>query len=111
MTGNSRKPNRDETSVELHGVFAGFNEAYATSIMDGDTASPASDGANGVETDFEYDGILLDPSFEVSFAPGINGHTDEPVDERWIGENPIAHYAWMKGDTVPMEEARRRWGV
>ena len=36
---------------------------------------------------------------------------DEPVDERWIGENPIAHYAWMKGETVPMEEARKRWGV
>ena len=36
---------------------------------------------------------------------------DEPVDERWIGENPIAHYAWMKGDTVPMEKARQRWGV
>ena len=36
---------------------------------------------------------------------------DEPVDERWIGENPIAHYAWMEGKTVPMEEARQRWGV
>jgi hypothetical protein len=36
---------------------------------------------------------------------------DEPVDERWIGENPIAHYSWMKGETVPMEEARKRWGV
>jgi hypothetical protein len=36
---------------------------------------------------------------------------DEPADERWMGENPIAHYAWMKGETVPMEEARQRWGV
>jgi hypothetical protein len=36
---------------------------------------------------------------------------DEPVDERWVGENPIAHYAWTKGETVPMQEARRRWGV
>jgi hypothetical protein len=36
---------------------------------------------------------------------------DEPVDERWMGENPIAHYAWMKGETVPMEDARKRWGV
>lgn len=36
---------------------------------------------------------------------------DEAVDERWIGENPLAHYAWMKGTTVPMEEARKRWGV
>ena len=36
---------------------------------------------------------------------------DEPADERWMGENPIAHYAWMKGETVPMEDARKRWGV
>lgn len=36
---------------------------------------------------------------------------DEPVDERWIGENPPAHYAWQKGETVTMEEARRKWEV
>lgn len=35
----------------------------------------------------------------------------DPVDERWIGENPIAHYAWTKGETIPMEEARKKWGV
>lgn len=35
----------------------------------------------------------------------------DPVDERWIGENPIAHYAWTQGETVPMEEARKKWGV
>ncbi len=37
--------------------------------------------------------------------------SDEPVDERWIGENPPAHYAWTKGETVSMEEARRAWQV
>ena len=36
---------------------------------------------------------------------------DSPIDERWVGENPKAHYAWTAGETVPMEEARRRWGV
>lgn len=36
---------------------------------------------------------------------------DEPVDERWIGDDPIAHYAWMQGETVPMDEMRKRWGV
>ena len=36
---------------------------------------------------------------------------DEPVDERWVGENPIAHYAWTQGQTVTMEDARKRWGV
>jgi ectoine hydroxylase-related dioxygenase (phytanoyl-CoA dioxygenase family) len=35
----------------------------------------------------------------------------EPVDDRWIGRKPKAHYAWTKGRTVTMEEARARWGV
>ncbi|MBI2193043.1 MAG: phytanoyl-CoA dioxygenase family protein [Planctomycetes bacterium] len=36
----------------------------------------------------------------------------EPVDERWIGENPKAHYAWHKTDRmIPMEEMRQKWGV
>lgn len=36
---------------------------------------------------------------------------DEPIDERWIGKNPKAHYGWRTGELVTMEEARRRWGV
>jgi hypothetical protein len=36
----------------------------------------------------------------------------EPVDERWIGEKPLAHYSWnTPGKTVTMEEARKKWGV
>ena len=35
----------------------------------------------------------------------------DPVDERWIGENPPAHYAWQQGETVPMEAAREKWGI
>jgi ectoine hydroxylase-related dioxygenase (phytanoyl-CoA dioxygenase family) len=35
----------------------------------------------------------------------------EPVDERWIGRKPKGHYAWTKGATVPMEQAREKWGV
>jgi ectoine hydroxylase-related dioxygenase (phytanoyl-CoA dioxygenase family) len=35
----------------------------------------------------------------------------EPVDDRWIGRKPKAHYAWTKGQTVTMEEARAKWGV
>ncbi len=34
----------------------------------------------------------------------------EPVDERWFGQNK-GHYAWGKGKTVSMEEARTKWGV
>ena len=36
---------------------------------------------------------------------------DKPVDERWMGAEPVAHYAWTSGETVTMEEARSRWGV
>lgn len=35
----------------------------------------------------------------------------EPVDERWVGENPIAHYGWDKGEVKSMEEARQEWRV
>ena len=83
MTEKPRRQSRDKTSDELYGVFAGFNEAYASSILEGDRVSFASDGANGLETDFEYDGLLWDPTFEVSFAPGVNGHPDE-----LIGDSP-----------------------
>jgi len=36
---------------------------------------------------------------------------DEPVDERWIGENPKAHYAWNKTPSKSMDDARKEWGV
>lgn len=37
----------------------------------------------------------------------------EPIDERWIGENPIGHYAWKQKDTTiePLKVSRRKWGV
>jgi hypothetical protein len=36
---------------------------------------------------------------------------DEPADERWVGENPKAHYSWRRTAPTPMEEARKKWGV
>lgn len=36
---------------------------------------------------------------------------DQPVDERWIGDNPIAHYVWHQGKMVSMDEMRKQWGV
>lgn len=35
----------------------------------------------------------------------------EPVDERWVGAKPKAHYSWGQGQTVSMEDARKKWGV
>ncbi len=38
---------------------------------------------------------------------------NEPVDERWIGENPKAHYAWASEPEkmVKMDKMRETWGV
>ena len=38
---------------------------------------------------------------------------DDPIDKRWMGDRPIAHYAYgaRGAKHVSMEEARRRWGV
>jgi len=35
----------------------------------------------------------------------------DPVDERWIGKNPKAHYAWGKTPGKTMEDAKKEWGV
>jgi hypothetical protein len=37
---------------------------------------------------------------------------DQQVDERWVGEEPKAHYNWHAGDSLkPMDELRKQWGV
>ncbi len=37
----------------------------------------------------------------------------DPVDERWVGENPISHYGWFSepDKIVSMQTARAQWGV
>ncbi len=61
---------------------------------------------------FTMHGSLINESdrFRIS-ADTRYQRADEPVDERWIGENPMAHYAWTQGRTIPMEEMRKKWGV
>ncbi len=47
-------------------------------------------------------------SCDIRFQPA-----DEPVDERWVGENPIGHYTLHEdpGTIVRMADARAAWGV
>lgn len=47
-------------------------------------------------------------SADVRFQPAA-----DPVDERWIGDNPIGHYAWMSEPekNVSMAAARAQWGI
>lgn len=35
----------------------------------------------------------------------------DPTDERWVGANPKAHYAWHTGPVKTMDVARAEWGV
>lgn len=37
----------------------------------------------------------------------------EPIDERWIGEQPKGHYAWKQKDAKieSLKESRKKWGV
>ncbi|MCW8129916.1 MAG: phytanoyl-CoA dioxygenase family protein [Planctomycetota bacterium] len=35
----------------------------------------------------------------------------EPVDERWIGDSPLANYGWRKTPAVPLEVSRKEWQV
>ena len=37
----------------------------------------------------------------------------DPIDERWIGDQPKGHYAWKQKDAKieSIEESRKRWGV
>ncbi|MCX5661207.1 MAG: phytanoyl-CoA dioxygenase family protein [Planctomycetota bacterium] len=47
-------------------------------------------------------------SCDVRYQPAA-----DPVDDRWIGENPKAHYAWYSEPEkmVDMAELRAKWGV
>jgi hypothetical protein len=35
----------------------------------------------------------------------------EPADERWVGDKPLGHYGWRAAPTVPMDQARKEWGI
>lgn len=35
----------------------------------------------------------------------------EPVDARWMGEDPVGHYNWPADDQTPMAELRAQWGL
>lgn len=47
-------------------------------------------------------------SADVRYQPAM-----DPVDERWVGDNPIGHYAWLvePENNIPMAEARTQWGI
>ena len=119
----------------LHGShhFERIKETYGQMDVDRDhvTGSFSNDpiemteryGGQWLTTEFEMGDALIFGMFTMHGSLNNTTHqyrlscdtryqrADEPADERWMGENPIAHYAWMQGETVPMEDARRRWGV
>ncbi len=80
-------------------------------------------GGRWKTTEFEMGDVLIFGMF--SMHASIRNQTDryrlscdtrfqlasEPVDERWVGENPKAHYAWGKTPTRSMQDARKDWGI
>lgn len=34
-----------------------------------------------------------------------------PIDERWVGDTPLANYGWKKTPAVPLEVSRQEWKV
>jgi len=80
-------------------------------------------GGQWQTTDFQMGDVLIFTMFTMHGSIRNNSNhyrisTDtryqlasEPADERWIGDNPLAHYAWQNGEMVSMEEMRQKWGV
>lgn len=80
-------------------------------------------GGRWLTTEFRMGDILMFGMFLMhgSLNNGTDGfrlscdtryqRADEPVDERWVGENPKAHYAWGHSPAKSMEQARAEWGV
>ena len=99
MTQKPNSKSRDHASENLYGVFAGFNEAYAKSLLEGDVASLTSDPQDGIQTDLEYDGILLNPDFEPTFTYDVNGHPDS-TNETDTEEDAIATEA-LEPELIP----------
>ena len=60
------------TSLEAHHrELGGLNEAYATAVLEGESSSLGSVSGAEIETDLDYNGLLLNPDFKVAFAPGV----------------------------------------
>jgi hypothetical protein len=63
-----------------------------------------------------FHGSLRNEMDKVRFTCDVRYQpASEPRDNRWIGDNPIAHRDWWKagedGETISIEEARAEWGV
>lgn len=57
---------------------------------------------------------LINTSDKVRISVDVRHQlASEPVDERWVGDNPIRHYAWQAPGVQhePLEESRRRWDI
>ena len=65
---------------------------------------------------YTFHGSLRNNSDKVRFTCDVRFQPEsDSIDNRWIGENPIAHRDWWKGDkegkNIEIEKARESWGV
>ena len=110
-----------------------LRETYAQLDVDRDVieANFSSDPFDVIDT---IGGPLATAAFEpgdaLIFGPyllhgSLNNETDrfrisidtryqsisDPVDGRWVGQEPVAHYNWPSPDETPMAELRAEWGL
>ena len=87
MTDEITETSNDDATDEMFGVIGGFNEAYATTVLAGDSTHDGVDSGERIETDVEYDGLLLDAQFKVKFAPGVRVRERLPVGTEFEDDN------------------------
>ena len=65
---------------------------------------------------YTFHGSLRNNSDILRFTCDVRFQPEsDSIDNRWIGENPIAHRDWWRGEkegkTIEIDEARESWGV
>ncbi|MDA0841698.1 MAG: phytanoyl-CoA dioxygenase family protein [Planctomycetota bacterium] len=126
------------TLTLLHGShnldsFKRIRETYGETDVDTD-GTPGSFSNNPLEVSEEFGGRWLTSKFEAGDVLIFTMHTmhastknisdrwrlsfdtryqpvEDPMDERWVGKNPIAHDGSKNTRSLNIEEARKEWGL
>ena len=89
----------------LFDVFGGINEGYVANMLEGDSVVDASNGSDGFGTDFEYDGLLMDPDFldrEIVIVNDETATQTEAQEETTVtDDSPVSTEEMTVADPAP----------